>query len=121
MSYACYLPCRHRPCVPAIARSSDPAVLAMAAPAFGPMCCMLGIMWFKALEGSLIGVGDGAFMASAFAPGAGACLACLALGPRFLGPDAGLVTVWMALLAYYLAVASLLLGRWLWKWQPQGI
>ena len=86
----------------------DPAVLAAVAPALVPACLMLFASANNAVEGTLLGAGDDAFVASTYVPSVGVALGVLA-STRALG----LAGVWWALAAYYGVLLLLLTGRYL--------
>jgi len=90
--------------------SADPAVQACAEVAMVPMAGMVLLSWFKVLEGVLIGVGDGTFVATAFMPAFAVTGAGLALS-HFAGW--GLSGVWLSLLTYYVFLFGALSGRWM--------
>ncbi|CAG9462938.1 unnamed protein product [Pedinophyceae sp. YPF-701] len=95
--------------------TSSGAVAAMASEATGPMCAMLALMWFKATEGALVGVGDASAMSGAFIPAAAACL----LGVReTVAQGWGLPGLWGSLMMYYAVLAVVLQMRWSLRWAP---
>lgn len=120
-------------CHASLTRSLDGPVAELAGQTMVPMTLMVALMWFKSLEGSLVGIGDAAFMSLAFLPGALSCVVGTALAMdvhRAAGGDWGAVVggsesrlqgVWMALLAYYLVVTVLLLWRWVGTWERRGM
>jgi len=75
----------------------DPAVLAAVAPVAPVAGLMTSLTWFKAVEGTLVGLGDSVFVSLLFLPSAGVCLAGLGVAAR---SGAGLVGIWCALLGY---------------------
>mmetsp|Transcript_593 Transcript_593/g.839 ORF Transcript_593/g.839 Transcript_593/m.839 type:complete len:574 (-) Transcript_593:307-2028(-) len=89
--------------------TSDLAVHAAVQPAMFPVCCMLGLTWFKVPEGSLLGIGDGRYLALCYIPAALATIAQLLNSMLF---NHGLSGVWFSLVAYYSCLATLFCVRW---------
>jgi Na+-driven multidrug efflux pump len=97
--------------------TQEPSVITAVGPAYLPMTIMILLMWFKSIEGSLLGMGDGKFMSASFLPSAAVCLSGLALS---VSHHWGIQGVWMSLLGYYIVLSTALVGRWAVKWGGWG-